>query len=83
MNALEVGLLPPMAIGGAGGANRLRDIETPRDVFDRRQFTVVEPDLNEDPQREIGMKRYTHFVSARPLSALPNVTGLPNFNEQG
>src|SRR5262249_45161183 len=62
---------------------RLRDIETPRDVFDRRQLTVVEPDLNEDAQREIGMKRYTHLVSARPLSALPNVTGLPNFNEQG
>src|SRR5215472_12543811 len=36
---------------------RLRDIESLRDVFDRRQLTVVEPDLNEDAQREIDMKR--------------------------
>src|SRR6516165_3185414 len=35
---------------------RLRDIESPRDLFDPRQLTVVEPDLNEDAQREIGMK---------------------------
>jgi hypothetical protein len=36
--------------------SRLRDTESLRDVFDRRQVTVVEPDLNEDAQREIGMK---------------------------
>jgi hypothetical protein len=35
---------------------RLRDIESLRDVFDPRQLTVVEPGLNEDAQREIGMK---------------------------
>ena len=35
---------------------RLRNIESLRDVLDRRQLTVVEPDLNEDAQREIGMK---------------------------
>ena len=35
---------------------RLRDTESLRDVSDRRQLTVVEPDLNEDAQREIGMK---------------------------
>jgi len=35
---------------------RLRNIESARDVLDRRQLTVVEPDLNEDAQREIGMK---------------------------
>jgi len=36
---------------------RLRDFEGLRDVVDRRQPTVVEPDLNEDAQREIGVKR--------------------------
>jgi DNA-binding IscR family transcriptional regulator len=36
---------------------RLRDPETLRDVLDRRQLTVVEPDLNEDAQREIGTNR--------------------------
>jgi len=35
---------------------RLRDPETLRDVLDRRQLTVVKPDLNKDAQREIGMK---------------------------
>ena len=34
----------------------LRDTESLRNVFDRRQLTVVESDLNEDAQREIGMK---------------------------
>ena len=36
---------------------RLRDTEDLRDVFDRRQLAVVETDVNEDAQREIGMKR--------------------------
>jgi hypothetical protein len=35
---------------------RLRDTESLRDVVDPRQLTVVERDLNEDAQREIGMK---------------------------
>ncbi len=35
---------------------RLRDTESLRDVFDRGQLAVVEPDLNGDAQREIGMK---------------------------
>ena len=35
---------------------RLRDIESLRDFFDPRQFTAVDCDLNEDAQREIGMK---------------------------
>src|SRR6516225_9242987 len=35
---------------------RLRDTEDLRDVFDRRQLTVVETDVNEDAQRVIGMK---------------------------
>src|SRR5262249_32184574 len=35
---------------------RLRDIESLRNVFDCRQLTVVEPDLNEDAQRKISMK---------------------------
>jgi hypothetical protein len=35
---------------------RLQDPETLRDVLDRRELTVVKPDLNEDAQREIGMK---------------------------
>jgi hypothetical protein len=52
---------------------RLRDIESLRDVFDRRQLTVVEPDLNEDAQREIGMKGLNALFSppgARQRAAL-------------
>src|SRR5690349_13879664 len=40
---------------------RLRDTEGLRDVFDRRQLTVVESGLNEDAQRKIGMKGQTHY----------------------
>src|SRR5262249_7608379 len=36
---------------------RLRDIKSLRDIIDRRELTVVEPDLNEDAQREIDMLR--------------------------
>ncbi len=35
---------------------RLRDIESLRDFVDRRQLTLIEPDLNEHAQRKIGMK---------------------------
>ena len=34
----------------------LRDTESLRDVLDRRQLTVIEPNVNEDAQRKIGMK---------------------------
>ena len=35
---------------------RLRDTESPCNVLDRCQVIAVEPDLNEDTQREIGMQ---------------------------
>ena len=35
---------------------RLRDTKTLRDVVDRCQLTIVQSDLNENAQREIGMK---------------------------
>jgi len=44
---------------------RLRDTETLRDAVDRRQLTVVEPDLNEDAQREIGTEQ-------QPIDAASN-----------
>jgi hypothetical protein len=37
---------------------RFRNTETLRDVVDRRQLTIVKPDLNEDAQREVGIKGY-------------------------
>src|SRR5262249_47433713 len=43
----------------------LRDTESLRDVLDRRQLTVIEPNVNEDAQRKIGMKGQTHYFSAQ------------------
>jgi hypothetical protein len=48
---------------------RLRDTESLRDFLDRRQLTVLETCVNEDAQREIGMKGYTYCFSARGPTA--------------